>query len=136
MIVIVLVTASYLYSNYNISPYSIKAAKQDIESGNAKIYSIGLSDLHYFTEVELDFLYQKYGFREIDLGCMMSDANTVNQIVAYNKYTGIYLEKRNGNNWQENYHTDFTRMLKDGKLKEKYYKDFKIYTKASANTVQ
>jgi hypothetical protein len=96
-------------SNKVRSPYSQEAAKEDIKSGNVKMYSLGLSILHKIPLQQLNLLQSKYGFKDENLGCFANDS-LENAIKEYNTVVNAYLTRRNGGNWKRKYHDDVFRM--------------------------
>jgi len=108
-IILVAIVGAIVWLTRTPAPYSAAAAEKDLSRGVVRLYSYGLSAVQMANHTptqRIDAVYAKYGFKEENLGCMVTDEQ-IQQISQYNSVVERYLNKRHGNGWREN----FTREL-------------------------
>ena len=88
--------------------FSASKAKRDIENGEVKLISFGIVGPDKATE----FISLKYGFREYNLGCIVSHEKGLED---YQSIVGDYLKKRNGPDWRVRYDHEIDSFWKSQK---------------------
>ena len=88
------------------SEYSYFTAKRDIKNGDIKLYSYGLP-MVTSKDKEIDAIRAKYGFKSVNLGCIVSDETDT-----YNEVMEEYLTKRNGKDWRINFRKEIDSIYK------------------------
>lgn len=95
--------------NYGfISRYNFFTAKIDIMNNNPKMVTIGLP---IFSNTELNVITKKYGFKNVNFGCMVNQCE-LKGIDSYNAEIEKYLEKKNGVNWRTKYKKEIDSLIK------------------------
>ncbi len=101
-----------LWSFGFVNRYNFLTAKIDIMNGNPKIVTVGLP---IFSNTELNLITEKYGFKNVNFGCMVTQSE-LNGIDAYNSVMERYLEKKNGMNWRKKYEKKIDSFIKIKRL--------------------
>ena len=91
-----------------INRYNFLTAKIDIMNGNPKIITVGLP---IFTDNELNRITKKYGFKNVNFGCIVTQSQ-LNGIDSYNAEIETYLERKNGENWRIHYDQEIDSLIK------------------------
>lgn len=95
-----------LWWNYGIfTRYNYFTAKSDIRKGNVRFIYYGLPAFSS-KQKEIDSVCALYGFKNYNLGCLVS-TQELNAETVYNNVVEDYLNKRNGKNWRK----DFDRVI-------------------------
>ena len=104
-----LIIGFFLWQYGFFSRYNYLSAKFDLHQGTVRVVSFGEPRLPCGDPCIQ--LQNKYGFRESDIGCVVSGPE-IRGIQAYNAQVEKFLDSRNGKGWREQYQAELTDMLK------------------------
>lgn len=106
---ILLISIGILFWNFGFfSQYNYLTAKSDITNGTPQKVLVGELMI---SPAEMNKVSEKYGFKNIGVGCMVSLAE-INGINIYNEQIDKYLVESNEANWKSKYRQEIDSIIK------------------------